>query len=264
MDLRPYKLTPRQVEEAARLLNYQPFIISDDIQTGVAYSWLHVADPRVTPPMLFRRGDASWNQAASANAALRALYDGFIEQIAQRFPSCSLFDVACNNGYFPVKAELLGMRGCVGSDLNNGCSDTISLLNRIVGTRVRFVHAPYRPIRRRIGTWRKFDVVVASAILCHLPNPLDFLAALSRVARRAIFFWGDVATTEDMAIFYQKPHPALGDPMPFPYGFNDRTMFSRSLFDYAMRELGFREIIELDQQEGTLKLPGHVGLLAIR
>jgi len=27
-------------------LNYQPFILSDDLHTGVAYSWLHSDDPR--------------------------------------------------------------------------------------------------------------------------------------------------------------------------------------------------------------------------
>ena len=98
MDLRQYGLSAAQQAEAERLLDYQPFIISDDVQTGVAYSWLYADDPRVEPKLLFRRGEPDFEAAAAANQSLRALYDGFIGQIAERFPNCSLFDVGCNNG----------------------------------------------------------------------------------------------------------------------------------------------------------------------
>jgi hypothetical protein len=40
MDLCPYNLSPEQQRTATRVLNYQPFIVSNDIQTGVAYSIL--------------------------------------------------------------------------------------------------------------------------------------------------------------------------------------------------------------------------------
>ena len=33
------KLTPEQLDRAIGLLSYQPFILSDDIQTGAGYSW---------------------------------------------------------------------------------------------------------------------------------------------------------------------------------------------------------------------------------
>jgi SAM-dependent methyltransferase len=265
MDLRRFGLTPRQVAQAEKVLNYQPFIISDDLQTGVAYSWLYADDPRVQPPLLFRRGDPTWIQAAEANEGLRKLYESFIEQIAARFPGGSLFDVACNNGYFPVRAEMLGMKGCAGSDFYKSYRRSIEFLNSVAGTRVRFMHAPYNPMTRLLATWRRFDVVVASAIMCHLPNPLDFLAALARVARRAVFFWGALAEGDEMTILYHRPHSALQHAAwRFPYGFNDDTRISRSLFEFSMRELGFPEIVELAQPLGTLRLPGHQGLLAIR
>jgi SAM-dependent methyltransferase len=265
VDLRRFRLTPRQVAKAESLLNYQPFIITDDLQTGVAYSWLCSEDPRVKPPLLFRRGDPTWEKATEANEALRKLYDGFIQQIAARFPGASLFDVACNNGYFPVCAEMLGMKGCAGSDFYKSYRRSIEFLNSVAGTRVRFMHAPYNPMKRRLATWRRFDVVVASAIMCHLPNPLDFLAALARVARRAIFFWGALAEGDEMTVLYHRPHGALQHTAwRFPYGFNDDTRISRSLFEFSMRELGFREIVELAEAPGALRLPGHQGLLAIR
>lgn len=180
MDLRPYSLTTQQIEDGSHLLNYQPFILSDDVQTGVAHSWLYAADPRVKPQLVFRRGDPEWERGVAAGDMLRKLYDGFLELIAEHFAGDSLFDIACNNGYFPVRAETLGMRGCAGSDFYKSYRRSIDFLNAVAGTRVRFLHAPYRPTRRSITTWRKFDVVVASAIMCHLPNPLDFLAALAR------------------------------------------------------------------------------------
>jgi hypothetical protein len=40
MDLRKYNMSPKQEETATAVFNYQPFIISDDVQPGVAYSWL--------------------------------------------------------------------------------------------------------------------------------------------------------------------------------------------------------------------------------
>jgi|GEM_PF-2450031 len=42
MDLRKFNLIPKQIERAKTIFNYQPFIITDDIHTGVAYSWLYL------------------------------------------------------------------------------------------------------------------------------------------------------------------------------------------------------------------------------
>ena len=99
-----------QVEEAARRLDYQPFIISDDIQTGAAYSCLK--GDRTDSMLVFRR-----NERTPANGRIRLLL-GKAAGNVRRF-SCrdcptsageTFLDVACNNGYFPVKARLLGMQ----------------------------------------------------------------------------------------------------------------------------------------------------------
>lgn len=265
MDLRSYNLSAKQIDRATKVLDYQPFIISDDIQTGVAYSWVcSSGDPRVAPKLLFLRGDPGWDEAAASNQALRALYDGFIRQICERFPGESLFDVGCNNGYFPIQAELMGMSGCAGADLGGHYSSAIQLLNELTGTSVKFIHAPYQPQLRHIMTLRKFDVVVASAILCHMASPLDFLTALSRIARRAIFFWGAVVKSDEMVILYRQPHAALGRKLPFPHVFNDDTRISQPLFEFTMRSLGFKEIIPLKEPDEAIHLKDHIGLLAVR
>ena len=41
MDLRKYKLSPADLAQAKASLLYQPFRISEEIQSGIAYDWIH-------------------------------------------------------------------------------------------------------------------------------------------------------------------------------------------------------------------------------
>ncbi len=280
MDLRPYGLSTKQVERAFEVLDYQPFIISDDLQTGVGYSLLHSADPRVAPTFKFRKAEWSseWDKITESNGRLRAMYEDFIAEIARRYPGGSLLDIACNNGYFPVRAASLGMKGCAGSDLGPQHAEALRLLNDVLGTDARFVHAPYDPVTRSAPINRKFDVVVVSAIMCHLPDPLNFLASLGSIANEAIFFWGQMVDTDALTIAYSPPHQSLGGKQTFPYGFNDNTRISRGLFELSTRLMGFREVIEIPYRpewpfgphdagglENEIKTgSGHVALLAVR
>ena len=78
MDLRPYLASGAAEAATAGLLDYQPFILSDDIQTGVAHSWLFADDPRVAPKLVFRRQDCTlerWQAVTDANRRLRAICD---------------------------------------------------------------------------------------------------------------------------------------------------------------------------------------------
>lgn len=247
MDLRACNLSAKQVDRAAQVLNYQPFIISDEIQTGVGYSLLHAEDPRLASSFVFRREEANgeWQKITEANGRLRQMYDDFVDEIVARYPSGSLFDVACNNGYFPVRAAGRGMRGCAGSDLGAHHANAINFLNDALGTNASFIHSPYDPASGQMPGAPRFDVVVASAILCHLPNPLNFLACLGSVAKEAIFFWGQMLDTEELLVAHRAPHPNLSAPLPFPFCFNDNTRISRGMFREAARLMGFREVLFL-------------------
>lgn len=272
MDLRSVLTTEAQREEAARLLDYQPFIISDDIQTGAAYSWVAGSDARVTPPLLFRReqlDEATWNRAAEANGRLRRMYDDFIAEIVARYPNGSLLDLACNNGYFPVRANMLGMRPAVGSDANRGQARAVSFLNYRLGTRADFKARHYDSGRRRALGYLPFgylrgrhtglvpglprcDVVSLVAIVCHLADPLGFLAYAGRHAKEAIFFMGQVLDSEYFLVSYQKPHESLGAAAAFPFAFNDNTRVSRGLLWHAFEQMGFSDIVELPWQADWL------------
>jgi hypothetical protein len=244
MDLRGCNLSAAQVERASQVLDYQPFIISDDIQTGAAYSWLYSNDPRVAPPLVFRREDWSrqWDKITTANGLCRQMYDDFIDEIAFRYGGGSLFDIACNNGYFPIRATSRGMRNCAGSDLGAHHVNAITFLNDVLGTTARFIRAPYDPVSGQVPVGERFDVVVASAIMCHIPNPLRFLACLGAIAKEAIFFWGQMLETDELVAAYKPPHPNLSPPQPFPYCFNDNTRISKGMFREAARLMGFREV----------------------
>ena len=174
------------------------------------------------------------------------MYDAFVETIARLYPGKSLLDVACNNGYIPVAAEKAGMRLCAGMDLGPQYADSIRFLNNVLGTDVEFFHRRYSPMDRCAEALpRKFDVVCASAILCHLPDPLNFLAYLGSLANQAVFFWGQTIDTEHFVVSYNQPHPSLGDQGPFPYRFNDNTRISIGLFKHAMQSMGFSRLIEI-------------------
>lgn len=254
MDLRPFGLTTRQIDRAAKVLGYQPFMISDEIQTGVAYSWLYSDDPRSSPPLVFHRAEwgSEWDKISEANGRLRAMYDDFIAEIAERYPGGSLLDVACNNGYFPVRAQTMGMGRATGADLDWHYWLSIRLLNDVAGTAVHFRRAVYRPGSQRGLLRTRHDVVVASAILCHLPDPLTFLDYLGRLAGEAIFFYGQMIDANELLISLQPPYTNPSWSRPFPYEFNDNTRISRGLFEHSMKSLGFHEIVELPWRDAWL------------
>ena len=237
-----------------RVLNYQPFIITDDIQTGAAYSWAYGTQVKERPPVVFRRPEweGEWEKVTESNGRLRRMYDDFMTEIAGRYRGGSFLDVACNNGYFPVRAQMLGMQKSVGADAADfGAS--IRFLNEILGTRAKFIRAPYDPRRHSAPIRRKYDVVSASAIMCHLPDPLNFVAFLGSMAREAILFFGQVVDTDALLTVYFPPHPALSaNSLPFPYVFNDNTRVSRGLLYFSFEKMGFKNIVEMPWRDEWL------------
>lgn len=253
MDLRAC-LPPGLVDQAAAVLNYQPFILSDEVQTGVAYSWVAPGDPRVNPPLVFRRRDhdaETWAKISEVNARLRAMYDDLLDEVARRFPKGSLLDVACNNGYFPVGAELRGMHG-TGMDTYDDYRPSVAFLNDRLGTNATFLHRMYDPRTHTLPIEDSYDVTVMSAVMCHIPDPLHFLGAVAAVTKKAFLFWGQIVDTDALLVSYNPPHPALSNLKDFPNGFNDNTRLSRGLFELSLRLLGFREIVEIPPRDTWL------------
>src|SRR5262249_6142491 len=160
----------------------------------------NTAVARSRTPMLFDR--RQWtgeegDRVTDANARGRRMYDVVISEIASRYPGGTLLDAACNHGYFPVKAALCGMQGGR-ADMGLQYQRSISLLNEALGTDVRFIHSTYDSCHHTSDIDGRFTVVVASAILCHLPDPLNFLAHLGALAEEAIFFCGQLIESDTL------------------------------------------------------------------
>jgi SAM-dependent methyltransferase len=256
MDLRQFRTTPEQIEAAAQLLRYQPFVLDDDRHTGVAYSWLYTADPTAArnPDFFFdRRAIAPevWTKAYEGNRRLAAMYDGFVERIVEICPPDGAYlDLGCNTGYFPVSVSRAGIRTAVGVDLGN-FTPAFQLLNEITGASARFSTGGYSScshtiqVNENLGVGR-YDVVSASAVLCHLPDPLYVLRAMAQLASRAVFIWNSFVETDDLLIRYNPPNKF--SDAEFPHGFDDNTSISLGLLFLSMSKLGFSNHEELQTQ----------------
>jgi SAM-dependent methyltransferase len=257
MDLREFRTTPEQIEAAAQHLRYQPFVIDDERHTGVAYSWLQTSDPTTasSEDFLFDRRSIApevWNKAYDDNRRLAAMYDDFIERIVNICPPDGAYlDLGCNTGYFPVSVSRAGIQTAVGVDLGD-YSNAFRVLNEITGASARFSTGGYNPCTRTINLngnlpgVERYDVVSASAVLCHLSDPLYVLKAMAQLASKAIFIWNSFLETDELLIRYNLPNKFSN--AEFPQGFDDGTSISLGLLFLSMEKLGFPHHEELQIQ----------------
>ena len=296
MDLRPYKPSPAQIELATDLacrglLCYQPFIFSDELQTGAGFEFAQIAEFAglvycPNPPKKYRGNrdverhlidPAKFEQFAEYNQRLRVLYETFIEEIEKHvapIDRLTFVDIGCCSGYFPISFSRRGSPLAVGFDrVDYGPS--FNLLNEIVGTKARFVHRPYRgetivPTRRdrlkrfvsavtelnpfsqrqkteNNGLPEQFDVVMSIAVLVHLSDPLQHLAYLGQLARKAILVWTFTSQEEnDLVIRYQSYNRYYTEDK-FPYCF-DVMQISPPLLRKSLELMGFTEIHQLQNR----------------
>lgn len=287
MDLRPNDLTQSQLDHVKSLvieglISYQPFIFSDDLEAGVGYEFeegryaglVHFPDiPKdlLSSPELARRilPVDERQPFHDANRRLAAFYDTLVNQIASEVGgvrSNTFLDVGCNNGYIPLSFSLLGAASATGYDRQD-FSKIFDLLNPILGTNARFVHAWYDPAEHAIPNLEMFDVVTSMAMVCHVSDPLHLLSSLGKIARKALFVWTLVSEDDSNVIRYGDPrgdYPADS----FPFCFDNLTVLSVPILKKSMELLGFSRIIELPLGENiprySWKGYSFRGFLAIR
>src|SRR5436190_14384365 len=148
MDLRPYNLTAEQIEKAKgfisnRLLWYQPFIITDTLETGEGMNFRdHQGE----------RGSVYWPDAPAAirelivrdldrfrsgNEGLRQIYERLIDALIRELGKVSeltFAEVGCNSGYFVHALGLRGAKRTIGFDFAVNY-DLFAWFNEILGTR---------------------------------------------------------------------------------------------------------------------------------
>jgi SAM-dependent methyltransferase len=285
MDLRK-KMRKDQVGRAKSLalrglLNYQPFVFSDDLAVGAGmniignerlrkaetpsiwcssltpqeaatdYAVRQVARPEVREDFL------------TANERMRRYYDDLVDKTEAALGSLkgfSTLDVGCCSGYFPISFALRGAKNVVGMDRVD-YSQSIGLLNEICGTRVQFRMHSYDG---SIKSNEQFDLVSSIAVLCHLSDPLQHLSWLGSSARKALLVFTPCDDVDNYSIRFRSVNRYYQDD--FPYCF-DMVTLSRKLLRLAMERMGFTKLIEIPV--GATSMPAdwqhlHLGLLGIR
>jgi SAM-dependent methyltransferase len=257
MDLRKFSLTKQDIDLAQKVLNYQPFIISDDIFSGVAYSWLYDEDggKRVYSrnEFVFNRNECSpelFEKAGTANHQLRLTYDSILDAVAERFQGCSFSDMACNNGYFVIGAALRGMTSCTGLDAAD-YSESVEFLSRITNVEAKFIQSYYDSWRHWAEDFEMADVVLASQVMQHISDPLYFLSFVASRARKALVLFMGMGDTDNYQVYYQDPNRFYPDK-PFPIGFDNDVGISKGLLFKSLDLLGFDEIVEIPRRDEWL------------
>ncbi len=257
MDLRKFSLSDAQIRKASEYLNYQPFVISDKIHTGVAYSWLHHADGGRRKydynEFVFNKDTESpevYAKAFDANQRLALMYDSFLDRMAERFPGSSLADMACNNGYFLIGGASRGFSKCSGFD-HGDYSNSIDFLKSVTGLDVSFTHSSYDSWTHKVEKFEPHDIVIASQIMQHISDPLYFLSFVASRAKKALFLFTGMGNTDAYQIYYQEPNRFYKDTK-FPVCFDNDVGLSRGLLFKSLDLLGFDEIVEIPWTESWL------------
>lgn len=250
MDLRPYSPTAEDVAELKKQGGYQPYILSDTCQIGSAPAFCHGKTTFV-----MEQAEVSvkeWQRFVEANARMRRMYDDFIDAICQHVgfqPGMSVLDTAANDGYFLYRFLQRGAGDAVGYDLLDK-APVFAILNRLMGFQARFVQAPYDSTTHRIDGCAPADLVISSAIMCHLSDPLYYLSFLGSVTKKILFLFTSIDPDPTYKIVYDGANYYY--KKPFPICFDKLNHVSRGLVDLGLREMGFTRIVEIPYRKNWL------------
>ncbi|MFC1918747.1 class I SAM-dependent methyltransferase [Chloroflexota bacterium] len=246
MDLTRFNPIEDKIREAKKLLGYQPFILSNSIQTGHGYAALYGEGL----PWVMEKDDISkedWEAFVEANARLRRMYDDWIDTthaIVGNLSKLSVVDTGCNTGYFLYRFWGKGARKCVGYDRSN-MGAAINVLNNITGSKVKFVHKPYNPLSHKIKGCGRYDIVISSAVMCHLSDPLYYLSFLASIIRKALLLHTRISEEDNYLISYGKVNRYYKEDH-FPVNFDNEVTMSQGLLYESLRLSGFTEIREIE------------------
>jgi SAM-dependent methyltransferase len=267
MDLRSFNLNEKQISKITGEGFYQPFILTDNIQTGIGYSW-QTGDMTLgldkgrrtcfqwdgsTNPLKISGdsySDDKWNIFIEANQRLRNMYDSWISSIYSSLNSvdgCTVVDVASNAGYFLYRLAQYGAIDGTGYDLLD-LKDMYQVFNEAMGLNMKFFNKPYDMNIHTIPGIEKADIVISSAIMCHLSDPTYYLSFLGSITKKLLFLFSTIDDDMSYTIRYEGAKFYYPNN-PFPICFDQMTHVSKGIIEFALKDMGFKEIIELPYQE---------------
>lgn len=246
MDLRDYRLSAADVQEARRHLYYQPFIISDDIQTGIAHDWAY--GKGIYQMLRKEVSFADWERFCYLNGQLRGLYDywiGEIDRYSGGIAGRSVLDTACAEGYFLYRSKQKGAARCLGYDLAVHLAGTTAFLNRVTGLDIEFQNIPYDMRSHRILGASPSDIVISSAIMVHLSDPTYYLEHIASLTKQALFIFSVFECSDAYRVTFENPRQHHEKDARFPICFSGRNSISTGLLKFAISDLGFQDLIEI-------------------
>ncbi len=249
MDLTKYGRTPNSEEELLSLWWYQPFQFAENISAGVQPSWFMRGFDRsiVKREQNFRHFRKF--QALSLRAArmYQDWADALIKDSGVDLSRASVFDLACNAGYFLYWLKERGAEYCVGIDQAD-LTRQRAILNGITRIdSIDFRKGRWNPDHHAIEGLQpdeRFDLVICSAFMLHISDPLHLLAELGRRTGRALLLHTHVGWfNPGLRIKYAPAahHQKWGDRFPNTFD----TQVSRKLLLHGLKECGFRKVREL-------------------
>lgn len=251
MDLRLFIKSEDQRERIISLLSgYQPFIVSDNFQTGEGYMWC--TGRNVKRMDRTRVSEREWRMFVDANQKMRNMYDDFISTICEVVPRekrATVLDSGCNDGYFLYSFLLKGATAATGFDLVDR-TEIFQALNKTLGVSASFVHTKYDSYTHRADGITSADLVISCAVMCHLSDPLYYLSYLAELAHYALFIFSTIDDNEEYYIRYEGYNYYWNQP--YPLGFDKLNHISSSCIYLGLRELGFKKIIEIPYRRSWL------------
>jgi hypothetical protein len=272
MDLRRYSPTSKQIQSLVGEGCYQPFIFSDDFISGIGYSWLtgemiiamdrknDIAYQWRAPntPLIPIHGyitEEKWRLFSEYNAKIRKMYDSWIDHTLTALGNplnYSVIDTAANAGYFLYHFKERGAGRCLGYDLQD-LTAAYATLNSLIHTDVQFVSQHYSMETHTIPGCPASDVVISSAIMCHLSDPLNYLTFLGSITKKALLLFTTVDNKDNYQIIYHGAKKYYPDAR-FPNCFDQNTEISKGLLMFGLEELGFSDILEIPNSDCGIKI----------
>jgi len=250
MDLTKYPGTAQlDQEELMSLWWYQPYTFSNDLVSGLAPQFFM----KGLDTSIYRRSDhpKRFNKLQDISNRNAHMYQDWGQALCDLSKidvrQASVFEMACNSGYFLYWLKQQGARHCVGIDQAD-LGRQQEILNGVTGI---------DDIDFREGRWssdahaiqglsegEEFDLTICTGFAQHISDPLHLIKEMSKVTKRAMLFQSLVGYfTMGMKIRYVPAdhHEKWGDT--FPNSFD--TRMGRKLFWWSLKECGFKEIIQL-------------------
>jgi len=275
MDLTEYNLSHQHISDFEDVTaGYQSFILNSDV-ISICRSYWPPNTPEfslfykrkqqcydATPEnshghknrgsyMVLKKQDVTefeWKYYHNHNSRMIRMNNDLINAAIKFLPNVSnstVLDVGCNDGSLLFEALKHGFASGVGFDQEDH-SACVSLLSGITNLNGKFVQNQYDMYNHKFSHTYVADMLICSAVLPHISDPIYFLDSLSKMTNKVLLLTGGISSESGKKIIYDgKPNKYGGK---FPTGFTHSNKITKELLGYSLQECGFKQIFDVEWQ----------------